>query len=445
MLSSSQQDVFNSIMKGKSGFLTSSGGTGKTFLINHIAKHKKCHITSTTGSSAILINGVTVHSLFKLFPDDSKLDKNLWKQKCLNRVESYFKDQLRAIKCLIIDEISMLSPVALDMIDAMLRKAKSNLPFGGIQIILCGDLCQLPPIEQGFIFDSVAFWTGCDELWELTECQRQKDPTFFSLLQRARFAELTEEDFLRLEKRIQPITNTAIIPTKLFSKNKNVDFINQTELNNLTTEEITCSFSGGVVSKGTERQIEVLKKLQDSILKDLHLDKDIHLKIGAQVMLTYNLDVKNGLANGSRGVVVGYKEGEEMFSTPEPDAINVCYPGNLPIVEFTNGKKITIPYVAIIKQLDYGYTFVWTLPIRLAWATSIHRSQGQSLSCVHISLNEIFESGMGYVAISRVTDENGLTFENFNRNSFRIHPRVKEFYKGNFNLQKIDFLKQYKL
>ena len=439
-----------------SGFLTGSAGTGKSSLLRVIVdtlrqKKLKVLVTATTGNAAVLLSAVTVHSALKLFPNESAKERDEWIRLATARAQStsYYRKMLQSMDSLIIDEASMLCPDTLDVIDAQLRIARErSSPFGGLQVILVGDLCQLPPISKGvprFLFDSNAFWQGMQTKWELVEVFRQNDPVFCALLQRMRFAENTADDIKLLESRIHAEYTSAIIPTRLFAKNMGVDIVNTSELAALTTPMTSMESVTGVtvtVRSPSAAQLALLESQRDKILGDLNMPPSLSLRIGAQVMLSYNLDVSAGYVNGSRGIVVGFKRGDDM--TREmllKEAERTAYPAwDLPVVEFDNGKKMHVPYVRCGREVPgLGEAFAWHCPLRLAWATSIHRSQGQSLQCVRISLDDVFETGQAYVAVSRATSIEGLFFTSFSAGAIRAHPRIKHFYKTPFSVQRAEF------
>lgn len=454
-LSPSQSSALSAILDRKSGFLTGSSGTGKSAVLGIAvsqlrAKSLKVVVTATTGNAAVLIGGSTIHSVLKLFPNEAKgLEE--WRSLACARVRStpYYKKSLREIDVLVIDEASMLDSDALDVIDAQLRTARTPEPWGGVQLILCGDLCQLPPIAHGpthFLFDSKCFWEGIQEMWDLKEIFRQRDPLFCSILQRMRFGLTTPDDIAVLKTRERSATVTLESPTRLFSKNNGVDGVNTYHLNELATPLVTMECVQGVtvkVKNPSSKQMDLLQSQGTKILSDLHLPSTISLKIGAVVMLASNLDVANGYSNGARGVVIGFKCGDDKFDAqgmkaPIDKDQRFRYPAwSLPIVEFSNGKKMLLPYVRWDRTIPgLGEAFVWHMPLRLAWATSIHRSQGQSLHNVDISLDDVFECGQAYVAISRATSLNGLVFSAFDPSSIRAHPRITEFYTKSFMLQR---------
>ena len=447
-LSPSQSHALTSILERKSGFLTGSSGTGKSAVLGIAvtqlrAKSLKVVVTATTGNAAVLIGGSTIHSVMKLFPNEAKSLEE-WRSVACSRVRStpFYKKALREIDVLVIDEASMLDPDALDVINAQLRTARNPEPWGGVQVILCGDLCQLPPISKtGFLFDSPCFWEGVQEMWDLKEIFRQSDPVFCGILQRMRFGLNTPEDILMLKSREHAVLES---PTRLFSKNNGVDGVNTFHINELTSPVVTMDCVQGVVVKvkhPSGKQLELLQSQGAKILSDLHLPSTMHLKIGAVVMLASNLDVSNGYSNGARGTIIGFKCGDEKYDVEGMKTRTderFRYPAwNLPVVEFANGKKMQIPYVKWERAIPgLGEAFVWHMPLRLAWATSIHRSQGQTLNNVSISLDDVFESGQAYVAISRARSLEGLVFSAFDPKAIRAHPRITDFYTKSFTMQR---------
>jgi hypothetical protein len=321
-------------------------------------------------------------------------------------------------KVLIIDEVSMLSPNMLDMIDMVCREIKQNPePFGGIQIILVGDFFQLPPIikneikreeeKQGSLITQVgpvgkfAYGSGA---WNragfvvcyLTEQHRQDDNDFLSMLSGIRSNNFSEEHLKHLNSRQIDHDDMPENITKLFSHNVDVDRVNNVELLKLEDEKKCFEMSGS----GKEKIVETLKKGCLSPEK-------LELKVGAVVMCTKN-NQKEHFVNGTLGIVVGFDE----FS-------------GYPIIKNRNGRNIVIaPMDWVVEENGKIRAQITQVPLRLAWAITVHKSQGMSMDAAVMDLSQVFEYGQGYVALSRVRRLSGLYLLGINEHALRVHPDV---------------------
>ena len=446
-LSSTQAQALEDICKRHaSGLLTGPGGTGKSFLIHEIVQHfekqgRKYALTATTGIAAVLINGITLHSQFRIFPDDLNPEGE---ERNIARIRNnkFLQRELAKISTLIIDEASMLEAILFERVHKILCVVhKCGAPFGGIQVILVGDFFQLPPISGKFIFETSLFWETCDSFWELREVWRQTDPKFCNLLHRLRIGESTEADLEILCERKNAVL--SLEPTKLFAKNMNVDRINSTYLSEIKAELFSFKYREGErKDKSTPEIDKFYESAREKFRKEINLNVD--LKVGTQVMLAYNLDLSGGLCNGTRGTVIEFKSAgkpmaEETFHLKDERQV---YPeGLLPVVLFDNGAKILIPYVKWSRNLGNGEIYYWNIPLRLAWASTIHRMQGQTLSLVDASLDSsIFEEGQAYVALSRCKSLEGLRLSAFDPSCIKVNEKVKTFYTTPFSIQKAEFL-----
>uniref|UniRef100_A0A8C4YG51 ATP-dependent DNA helicase n=1 Tax=Gopherus evgoodei TaxID=1825980 RepID=A0A8C4YG51_9SAUR len=320
---------------------------------------------------------------------------------------------------LIIDEISMVEGKFFDKLEAVARAVrKQDDPFGGIQLIICGDFLQLPPVSKGneetkFCFQAES-WRRCIHVnMELTEVRRQTEKSFISLLRTIRLGRCTDEVTRQL---LQTATNRVerdgILATRLCTHKDDVELTNERRLQQLPGEmhSYEAVDSDPMLVKAIDAQCPVSHCIQ--------------LKPGAQVILTKNLDVSWGLVNGARGVVVEFEtEGN-----------------GLPRVRFLCGVTEVIRLERWVFKGPSGiYLSRQQLPLKLAWAISIHKSQGMSLDCVEISLSRVFESGQAYVALSRARSLEGLRVLDFDPNVVRANPYVLQFYN---HLQKEQLLSQ---
>jgi ATP-dependent DNA helicase PIF1 len=408
-LDPTQQEAVDLAEEGSHVFLTGSAGVGKSFVLAHIMKmfkeaNKKVAVTASTGIAAVNINGVTLYNYFKLHPkmvDENKLrNQATWV----------------GLDVLIIDEVSMVPPRLFAFLNRQAQLSRKNKElFGGVQLILSGDMFQLPPIMKGeplkFIFET--------ELWkmlniqpiQLTTVHRQDNADFIAILDRIRKGVYTQADaqvFSKKRKREGEDTK-GIRPTKLYCLNRNVDSENKRALIALSTEQkqytITSKFTGDKINATTQR------KCLKNALKNLPVSETLLLKIDAQVMLTVNLSVEHGLANGSRGIVVAFEEKT-----------------GYPIVQFKEHKLLIRPYEWMLPAGKKAKLVVCCIPLKLAWALSVHKSQGQSITHLEVDLSNVFTEGQAYVALSRATSLDDLVVKGYSEKSVRVHPRVLEFY-----------------
>jgi ATP-dependent DNA helicase PIF1 len=372
-------------------------------------QNKIIGVTSTTGISALLFGGTTIHSFTGIGLGTGSVESIV--QKIYRR--SYLKKRWSELEVLIIDEISMLSPELFDKLENIARRVRHNeKPFGGIQLILSGDFCQLPSINSdNFCFESKK-WVDCVEhTVYLTDIMRQKDIKFQRCLNNIRLGLIPYETKSLLKSRINAelINDYGIKPTKLYSTNCSVDYINNMELDILAEDdpEFYEYSMKTYVYKGVKNKEYTIEKLK----KNCNAPETIQLCIGAQVMLLYNLDLDDGLVNGSRGVVSNFID-------------------DIPVVKFLNGREIVVDYhIWDIEENDQKILRITQIPLKLAYAITIHKSQGCSLDYAEIDLTNIFTEGQGYVALSRVKNIEGLSIIGIDFDKIRAHPKAVEYYK----------------
>ncbi len=404
-----QQDQAFSLLKmGKNIFLTGAAGSGKTYLLNQYIRylkenHVEVAVTASTGIAATHLQGTTIHSWSGIGVKESLTKKDLEKLLLTDRIKRNYKKT----KVLIIDEISMLHKYQLDMVDSIARYILGCAePFGGIQVVLCGDFFQLPPISSGFMkgekqfaFEAAAWKEGNFHLCYLHEQHRQGDDPLLTILNDIRSGTAGEHTKVPLRTRYKKEPEGATKATKLYARNVNVDVINENELANIhTTEKIFT-----MVARGPNALVVGLKK---SCLAPEHLK----LKIGAEGMFIKN-DTSGRYVNGTRCIVVGFDKSEESW----------------PVVK-TYDNKIIVAYPEEWKYEDNGavHAMLTQVPLRLAWAITIHKSQGMTLDAAEIDLGDAFEPGMGYVALSRVRSLSGLKLMNLNEMALKVCPKILE-------------------
>lgn len=400
-LNEEQSNIVTDIVRNnKNVVILGSAGTGKSTVVKEIIK--ECNknnvnigITATTGCAAILIGGSTLHSFMGIGTaqeEPQQLVNNILSKK--NILLKLYKLQI-----LLIDEISMMNAEIFTKVSNILSIIRNNSkPFGGIQVILVGDFYQLPPVTGEFCFKS-EIWKEMDfNIHQLTKIYRQSDMYFQELLERAKHGIITQEDVEVLKKCKYHKFSNDIIPTRLYALNVNVKTINDIEYSKLNT---------------TEKEYKTIYKNKKSqrYASKYQIEDTLKLRIGAQVMVTKNIDFDNNIINGTRGVVVAMSDE------------NVT-------IKLTNQNNYSIGW-SKINSVDDDCIHIEYIPIKLAWAITIHKSQGVTLDCAEIDLGEdIFQCGQAYTALSRVKDLNSVRIVNFYKNSFKTHPDVKSFYKN---------------
>ncbi|XP_064285346.1 ATP-dependent DNA helicase PIF1 [Passer domesticus] len=406
-LSAEQEAVLGAVRSGKSIFFTGSAGTGKSFLLKRIVGSLPPNITyatASTGVAACHIGGTTLHAFAGIGSGKAPLEQ------CIQLAERPgVRQHWLACQHLIIDEISMVDGKFFDKLEAVARAVrKRDEPFGGIQLIICGDFLQLPPVckaneETKFCFQAKS-WRKCIHInMELTEVRRQTDRTFVSLLSEIRLGRCTEEVTRQLmQTAAHKSERDGILATRLCTHKDDVEITNERRLQHLPGE------------------VHVFEALDSDPMLVKLIDAQcpvggrVELKLGAQVMLAKNLDVSQGLVNGARGVVVGFESEQK----------------GLPKVRFLCGVTQLIKMEKwVIKGPSGVHLSRQQLPLKLAWAISIHKSQGMSLDCVEISLSRVFESGQAYVALSRARSLAGLRVLDFDPKAVRADPAVLQFYR----------------
>ncbi|UYV67302.1 PIF1 [Cordylochernes scorpioides] len=419
-LTEEQRQVLSAVLSGKNVFFTGSAGTGKSFLLRQVIAAlppDSTAVTAATGIAACHISGVTLHSFAGVFMGGGIGTKEASLEQAVLRARQ--RSQLLRCRHLVIDEISMVHGQFFNTLERVARAVRnSNKPFGGIQIIVCGDFLQLPPVvrkgEQPatFCFETVAWRKSIEYNFELTRVMRQKDSRFVNILQKIRYGRCGAEVQAALKQTsTNHLDRRGIMATRICTHNDDVDFVNRTQLDKLP----------GSVQKFSALDTEAsLSHLLNALCPS-----QLELKVGAQVMLTKNLDLSRGLANGSRGVVETFDSRGNLPSVPWYQALG------LPKVKFVNGVEETIDMERwIINRPGFSSAVRRQLPLKLAWSVSVHKSQGMSLDCVEVSLSRVFESGQAYVALSRATALEGLRVVDFDPNRIQADPRVLEFYSG---------------
>ena len=431
----SQQIAFDKYKEGHNIFITGPGGTGKSKLIKDIyndarARNKEIQVCALTGCAAVLLEckAKTIHSWAGIGIATGTISNMVFKI-----IKSDFKRRnWKNIDILVIDEISMMSLKIFELLDEIGKKARNNRrPFGGIQLVFSGDFYQLPPVGNKDEIDTTRF---CFEspLWketftlknhiQLTEIFRQKDPVYAKILNEIREGKLHKSSCKILEEQVQKkqIANPEIYPTKLFPTRNKADMINQNEMANLLVDEIEMELKYVYDLPITEKEKQIrLQYNSEKIMTELQYIKNnllceekLRLKIGCQVMCIVNIELPTGhmICNGSQGIVI-------RMST-----------NNLPVVKFNNGIEMVMGYHMWASETIPGIG-ISQIPLILAWALTIHKSQGATMDTAEIDIgNSIFECGQTYVALSRIKSLEGLYLTSFEPTKIRINKKVRDFY-----------------
>jgi len=398
-----QETVLDILKMGKNVFLTGSAGTGKTYILNKFINYLKSHeinpaIVAPTGIAASHLNGMTIHSFFGLGirdnVDEYYIDSLIQKK--------YLNQRLSKLKVLLIDEVSMVSPEIFSSIDRILKAFKfSNEPFGGVQVVVSGDFFQLPPIskikkKKRFAWQSDIWKESNFSTCYLEKKFRQEDDKLIKILDDIRSGEISEESHKLLKEAYNKKLNNSFRPTKLYTHNIDVDQINKKELENLNQKSRFFSAS----AKGSKKNIEKIFK-SSLVLEEIILKKEA-------VVLFIKNNYEKGYINGTTGKVIDFAENGD------------------PIVEIFSGRKINVVKEDWSFENEDGKILatVSQIPLRLAWAITVHKSQGMTLEYAEIDLSKTFETGQGYVALSRVKSTEGLSLIGLNKKALEVDPLI---------------------
>ena len=446
-LSIEQQKAFDKYVQGENIFITGPGGSGKSALIRKIKEHsqKNIQVCALTGCAAILLNckAKTLHSWAGIGLGNGP--ENLIITKILH--SNYKRKSWRETNVLIVDEVSMLSLKLFVLLDKIGRIVRKNpRPFGGIQVIFSGDFYQLPPVGSKDDPDSMRFCFESDN-WndvfkkenqiQLVKIFRQTDDIYSNILNQIREGRIKRKSHELLLQYVGRTVEEGLLfePTKLFPTKTKVEYINNTKMDALIGEEKTYSIKPLVDLEMSKENKYVRSQYNDKdiqteldyLTRNVTCDTTITMKIGCQVMCIVNIqgDIadKDGnkhknserdlkLCNGSQGIVTSF-----------------CPQSGLPIVKYNNGVEMIMQRHTWESETIPGIG-VSQIPLILAWALTIHKSQGATLDTAEIDVGSgIFECGQTYVALSRVRSLNGLYMTSFDAEKIKINTKVKNYYE----------------
>lgn len=406
-MNAEQQRAFDAVRGGKSILLTGPGGVGKSFVVKSVAKWARdarlnFGVTATTGSAAILIGGTTLHSYLGIgLGQKTPAQLAEW----VRTKKRFVYNRLVRLQLLVIDEISMLDSELFEIISIFLGIVKgNNKPFGGVQLLLCGDLFQLPPIRNKYFFKSEAWQAMGVETIELTESQRHRgDLEFSEMLSELRFGRCSRETLEKLKGTRANEFPEGIEPTSLYSKNVDVDEVNDGKYEALVAEG----------ARWFEYKMQSSSQGALAWASACKIPESVKLCVGAQVVLTWNVDLDAGLCNGARGVVV-----------------DVGLSGAN--VRFVSGVSVLIAPVKVAHEDDPN-AWISFVPLRLAYALTINKAQGMTLDCAIIvfdkhETSKEFMYGRAYTALSRARNLASVRVYHAKASTFVAHPDVLEYY-----------------
>lgn len=423
ILNNKQEQALTSMKNGKNIFLTGPGGSGKSHVINLFVKYfknekendeNKIYVTSSTGLSSLLINGITIHQYSGIGTGDKDVEyyiKNIKKKKVV-------RERWKNTRVLIIDEISMINNELFKKLDIIGQNIRNDRnPFGGIQIILSGDFLQLPPVKSNnFCFETFTWDITIEEKIYLDKIIRQDNIEFQNVLNKIRVGKVDDEvkNMLNqcLNRKLD--NNDGIIPTLLFSKKDMVKEYNDENLNKLINKNLENEtneyYSEYIFNSKVEESVK--DEYKTLINKQYNIEDKIILTKFSQVMLNIN-NMDEGLSNGSRGIIIGFSDNKN------------------PIVNFLNGKILEIKKKEYKLEDNKDYVIKKQIPLIHAWAITIHKAQGMSLEYIKTDIgNTIFEYGQAYVVLSRIKNLEGLSLINIDYSKIKANPKVIKFYES---------------
>jgi ATP-dependent exoDNAse (exonuclease V) alpha subunit len=401
-LSPEQEHALELLRSGENVFLTGGAGSGKSYLIRHFMGEldpKQTPILASTGAAAVLLGGRTFHSFFGLGIMEGGVDATYERGSKDHRLLK----RLSSVEGVIIDEISMIPGAALMIAEALAQKARdSKLPWGGMRIICVGDFAQLPPVTRTGDRD----WAFRNEVWQrsgfqvcqLSHNQRVQDNDFLDVLSDVRYGKVTPRVFEFLSEKVRP-HDEEDSGTRLFGRRDMSENFNQKKLAEIDEDEVTIDS----IYIGSEKHVETLIRMAP-------VPQKLTLKVGCRIIFLQN-DPQKRWINGTRGTVTKI----------EADKITV---------RKDHGREVNTEKTTFSLQDAEGNVTATVIqfPLTLAYATTIHKSQGATLDELWCDLRSLWEPGQAYVALSRLRSADGLKLVGWNPRSIIVDPKVIDFY-----------------
>ena len=479
-LSAQQAEVVQIIMNGRNVFYTGAAGCGKSAVLNNFvgqlrALGKNVDIIAPTGRAALDINGCTIWTYAGWVPSSMKMTMLELERRAHGR---HVWKRLTWTDVLVIDEISMLENLHFERLSHIMKSARgSDKAFGGVQIVVTGDFCQLPPVKpweycmhcgrtletaspdtkqclKHGIFHDIdkwafrsAAWSECGFVYRnLTEIHRQDDLIFINILKKCRLGRQLSREDLDLLLHHPSDTDGAV---KLFPTRPEVKVVNDTEFARLPypIETYSCldNFDWNLKHLHLENKFQPDFNNPENLraLREHRYEAALELKKDMLVVLLANLDIPGGLVNGSQGVIVSFEDHKPKL-LPEPGGDLAMHKKELigkyiwkrgikrwPVVRFHNGRERSIYAECTVNELGeekpYSLLSRTQVPLMAAWAMTVHKAQGMTLSRVIVDLGKAFEEGQSYVALSRARDLEGLKVEALGHRSWGCNQQVREF------------------
>ncbi len=421
-------------------FITGAAGSGKSMLLSYLVAETRdsmgpgaVGITGSTGVAAVQVGGTTIHQWAGVGRGDGT------NEEIAGRLRGNKTAVANWLKCrvLFIDEISMVSAQLFQLISFVgcSIRANHNAPFGGVRVVVCGDFHQLPPVDKtgtgGYCFETPE-WQAlfpAANCAVLTTVLRQREGEFVRLLSLVRQGDVSA--LAELNKRCcRPLPSHAVLPSRLFCRNAEVDSLNAAELEKLAGKAVLFKSIDTLI---VDRKIVLGKKSESThpLFKQMTTGAEVALKVGAQCLLLANLAPERGLVNGSRGVVTAFVK-RDLSASPTPADLMPWFVANgnmVPVVRFANGTLLEVdPRESSCEQGDSSAMRI-NVPLALCWATTIHKSQGLTLDRCETDLSDCFEFGQCYTALSRVRSLDGLhLLKPLAPHNVRTSPAVLAFY-----------------
>jgi ATP-dependent DNA helicase PIF1 len=419
-----QKVCFDAAMTGQNVFISGPGGVGKSFVLRAITeefklRNRRYRVTASTGVAALNVGGVTIHSMLStgICGSISQVQPLLGTKPFHRAME-----RLQWVETIIVDEVSMLSGDYIQMLDFWLKQVRSStVPFGGCQMIFCGDFLQLPPVEKReekaqyqYAFQSPAWKEGNFKEVDMHFSWRQEDQTFVNALNIVRFGKYPKD----VRKLLRPCIGRELdMPTHLVCTNKEADEINFARLLAHEGTEYTAKPLFSIEKNYIKSRPEWASELKAKMAKDSLTDNPLRIKVGVPVLLLKN-HVELLYVNGTRGIVDSVK----LFEHGEIDSISVKLADGS-VIEVRKEEYIKFNGDAEVEAKMRHF------PMRLGWALTIHKSQGLTLDNVEIDLGRGFAYGQAYVALSRMKSLEGLALTDaINPSIVKADPELVDFY-----------------